>query len=357
MVSVACSTAAGEPADSTPCRPWKLVPSPAFGSGGTLFGVSGTSSSDVWAVGQSGSGEPILEHWDGTAWTSVPQPVPVGALGDVAAISPDDAWAVGNDNNVAVVEHWDGTQWERVPVQLPSDAGLNALAALSSNDVWAAGEYRANNGTLQPLFVHWDGTSWSPVRQGAGTKRSGGKMFDLAALSPTDIWAVGYKGTPSIDEFEPLAEHWDGTAWQVIDVPVPQPPGNNILDGVSGVAADDVWAAGSTEDGGVVQHWDGNAWNVELLENEGPVSGVGAAGADDIWVVGTVSQPRPLILHWDGQAWKRAPARAGVGTSLRDVEVISPNDVWTVGNYFPVDFTELDPVTLHYSGPCGSSGE
>jgi hypothetical protein len=48
---------------------------------------------------------------------------PVGiSLNSVAAIAPDDVWAVGNgtdsndaDNTDPAFEHWDGTQWSLVP--------------------------------------------------------------------------------------------------------------------------------------------------------------------------------------------------------------------------------------------------
>lgn len=272
-------------------------------------------------------------------------------MSDVIALSPDDAWVVGDDNIDALVWHWDGMDWGRVPVALPDDSGLSALAAVGAIDVWAAGNYRAGNGSIQPLFLHWDGTSWTRVPQGPGTERSGGKIFDLAAFSSDDIWAVGYKGTPVFAEFEPLAEHWDGTSWQVVEVPNP-PPGANVFNAVSGTGPDDVWAVGSVTDGGFIEHWDGATWSLELVRDGKVLLGVGAVAPDDVWAVGAVTRPRPFILHWDGVAWTRAPARAGLGSALTAVEVISPDDVWAVGNYFADDLSELDPVTLHYTGPC-----
>jgi hypothetical protein len=355
VLTLACSRAVGDVSGSgslTPCRPWKRVPSPTFGEG-TLFGVSGTSATDVWAVGQGGSVQPIVEHWDGTRWTPMPQPVPLGALADVVAISPNDAWAVGNDNNVAVVERWDGTQWSLAPVSLPKDAGLHALESLTSDDVWAAGQYSASNGTIQPLFMHWDGQSWRPVRQGHGTQQSGGVIFDLVALSGTDIWAVGYKGTPQFAEFLPLAEHWDGTSWRVVEVPSPSPEGANLLQGVSGAAPDDVWAVGYKSDGGFIERWDGRTWSVQLVTDSSLWS-VAAVSTDDVWAFGASSETRSMITHWNGQTWSRLPApRAGKKSTLLSSSVLSPNDIWAVGDYFPRDLSEPEvPLTEHYSGPC-----
>src|SRR5258705_6948966 len=143
--AIAYSALAAQLPPDAPCRPWRVVGSPRFG-GGNLFGVSGSSASDLWAVGRTNSVHPIAEHWDGTRWRAVAQPIPIGALADVAAIAADDVWAVGNDNLVAVTEYWDGSAWTVVPAPSPTGALLSSVTALAPNDVWSAGQYSAPNG-------------------------------------------------------------------------------------------------------------------------------------------------------------------------------------------------------------------
>jgi len=58
-----------------------------------LYGVAGSSSSDVWAVGLQPP-DSLIMHWDGTCW-SVAYNQPVGYLRDTSAVSASDAWAVG----------------------------------------------------------------------------------------------------------------------------------------------------------------------------------------------------------------------------------------------------------------------
>jgi hypothetical protein len=87
------------------CGPdWTTVPSPNPGAySNSLNGVAAVSSTDVWAVGYSydyygGGSDSLIEHWDGTAWTTVPSPNPGTALNylnGVAAVSSNDVWAVG----------------------------------------------------------------------------------------------------------------------------------------------------------------------------------------------------------------------------------------------------------------------
>lgn len=60
---------------------WQVVPSPNVGTvGNSLFGVSGFSANDVWAVGaynlnnQTGTLQTLTEYWDGNVWNVVPSP-------------------------------------------------------------------------------------------------------------------------------------------------------------------------------------------------------------------------------------------------------------------------------------------
>jgi hypothetical protein len=205
----------------------------------------------VWAVGDYNHAptfSTLAEHWDGTQWSVVPSPNAGGFLDPnflyvVAAISSTDVWAVGNYNNgtadQTLAEHWNGTQWSVVSSPNPGGDGnnndLSGVAAVSASDVWAVGHY--NNGTAdQTLAEHWNGTQWSVVpspNPGTGDTY----LYGVAAISSSDVWAVGNQATGS------LTEHWDGAAWSI----VPSPPG--ILFAVAAVSSSDVWAVGDYNNG------------------------------------------------------------------------------------------------------------
>jgi hypothetical protein len=94
---------------------WAMEPAVSVGSVGTvLLGVDGDNPNDVWAVGYSLTStyqdDPVIEQWNGTAWTVVPGDAGIGnaVLTGVSASGPDDAWAVGyTDGLQPVTEHWD----------------------------------------------------------------------------------------------------------------------------------------------------------------------------------------------------------------------------------------------------------
>jgi hypothetical protein len=133
---------------------WSVVPVPTP-PGGTAYlrGVKAISPTDAWAVGsKSGYSTPVAYHWDGRAWTEVPTPV-VGAGGNnlfygVAALSATQVWAVGYRSTGTgpqpLVERWNGTAWsvETLP-STPMGASLAGAAATGGGTtsplVWGVG--------------------------------------------------------------------------------------------------------------------------------------------------------------------------------------------------------------------------
>src|SRR5439155_922827 len=78
------------------CANWRVVPAPTDREEG-IAGIDGVSASDVWAVGVTGYSRGLIVHWDGRAWSAVPNPVHQSGeeFRGVLALSPTDAWAVG----------------------------------------------------------------------------------------------------------------------------------------------------------------------------------------------------------------------------------------------------------------------
>src|SRR2546426_3450538 len=68
----------------------------------------------------------------------------------VTAISPSDVWAVGYTQATSsfgpLLEHYDGTAWSVVPGPPSSHATMTAVAASPSTDVWAVGYHYVNEG-------------------------------------------------------------------------------------------------------------------------------------------------------------------------------------------------------------------
>jgi hypothetical protein len=335
-----------------PCKAWQYAASPKM-IDSEFGGVSGVTSADVWSVGNIYDLYPLIEHWDGSAWSQVPQPMRYGLLEGVAALAGDDAWAVGKVSYVGfLIEHWDGSAWSRVHVPPNPESELASISALSTTDIWAAGNYRADNGSIQPLYEHWDGRAWRQVPEASGTEDNGGKIYGLYGRTATDVWAVGYQGTPVFPQVDPLIEHWNGTAWSVVPAASLSDQGVNQLTAVYASAADDAWAVGITSDGGFMQHWDGSTWTLTEEVDGAQYFALSGTGPEDVWAVGHF-EIAPLTKHWDGKVWtrQRAPMKGDV-TALADVASLSSSEVWTVGVYYPTGEGSPTPAAFRSRGPC-----
>jgi hypothetical protein len=296
---------------------WTVI-NPPDPSGSTFAGLNSVfaaSPTQAWAVGESrvpASGDnfnALIEEWNGSAWSIVPganvgPATSTTPLYGVSGSGPDDVWAVGQDSNTntSLIEHWNGTSWSLVasPANEPPFGQLNTVSADSPTDAWAGG-YSFPNDTITSLIEHWNGTTWTVVPDAAPSDT---RILSIAAVSPTDVWALGLTGTGPQRDRTDVMEHWNGSQWSVVTLPTSGPS----LSSISAVSANDVWAVG----GGVIEQWNGTQWS-EVASPDGGGFAVHALSADDVWTVngnGTVTQ------QWNGTQWNSVPPAASVPTGF-----------------------------------------
>ena len=214
--------------------------------------------------------------------------------------------------------------WNAVPsANLPSgDSSLGSLAAISATDIWAVGSSVDGQGGRHTLTQHWDGLDWTIVASPDGVQPTN-FLTAVGALGTGEVWAVGFSA--SSNPFDPqsktLTEKWNGASWDVVDSPNPPMPGGG--------------------------------------ESANELYGVGVAGTDDVWVVGKTNDfttSQSLILHWDGQQWTdfSTPDDGDAGW-LTAIDVLAPDDIWAVG-FNSVDFVQVNLIK-HWNGQSWTNVE
>jgi hypothetical protein len=380
-LAVAMVLGAAAPGQARPAAGciWRVVPtvSPqaAARTQSELFGVSLASAGDGWAVGnlvttvpnpQGGprlvASRALAQRWDGTSWrpVTVAQPATQHALlQSVADLGSHDAWAVGFTGDVApdtsapsggLVEHWEGTRWVIVATPGSSAETLNAVAGTGPDDVWAAGSM--NLGGPPPagdsaFFEHFNGTSWQAVPGPAGNFSADPvEVTALAAVSPSDVWAVGTQNSEGAGEPGTLnmAAHWNGKAWTVVPTPslgasVSQ---TDIPTGVTAISASDVWASGVEFTGCPAAAGGRDPVLRQALRQPGRPRQRGATGQCLV----------PYVLHWDGKTWTltRTPDPGGFGSALAGITALSASDIWAVGQTQSSAAGPVRTLTEHFNG-------
>lgn len=344
------AAATGGLSDAAPrgCTPtWRTVQSPIVKQG-TLNAVAAISPTYAWAVGgvvrlggdtggETISGTPLVERWNGSRWSVVPSPRTSGVLTDVAATSSRDAWAVGfvPRTERPLVLHWNGRGWGSV--ELPADvAATDAVAALSPRDVWLVG-----GGEVW----HWNGRRWERLY-----RKGDVDLADLVVLSHRDVWVVGT--TPGTDLGKALMLHWDGRHWRRFTRGPTRGSDDAWLLSVGASSGADVWAGGGEHMeelsppaiGPLMLHWDGKRWTGASVSGSGETEfdGIASPPGGDVYAVSSDSWSyEEHGGEFNFGVWRRVNGRwsaSGLprGWELYDVAAVptragSLSAVWTVG--------------------------
>lgn len=275
--------------------------SPPFNTNNSLQSVSGTSSSDVWAVGYARIGSSTAattHHFDGTDWTVVPNPVSSGALYGVSARGVDDVWAVGAEGPFApqdqVVLHWDGETWTRVPFMIGGDCVpydyLRDVAADSRRPL-VIGRCRVGDGPTESMIATYRNGAW--VRQPV-------EGFDADADLSAVAWVGKHawvSGATFVGGGDTLTARWrKGHGWEAVSTGGL----DGSLRGIAGASRRDVWAVGSS---GccfrLALHWDGTSWSPDNPGRYGFLESVAISASGTPWAVGQ-ELAKSLIIRYDG---------------------------------------------------------
>jgi hypothetical protein len=365
-----------------------------FPRGSELTSVTAHSPCDVWVGGGQSStpatdpSQPVVEHWDGTAWKVA---VTVSAPGEIAGIgerSSSDVWAVGRAGDstqaIPLILHWNGVSWtQSVIPSLADDTGfaeLTAVAARTKADAWAVGRIRTPAGD-RTLILHWNGSAWkrvpSPDLSGTGINDW---LTGVTTVSASDAWAVGDPNAPHpvpLDRSaaaaaapkQTLILHWNGHHWK--QVTSPSPGKFDHLTAVTATSRTAAWAVGVTSQDGVqrrtlVLRWDGHAWkksgspNVNVSGTNVPtaLSAVAASPAGGAWAVGTaitrsIAGTVNVVLRWDGKHWTMVTAPdPGAVNQLRGVATIAGGGALAVGSSGPALFAQADVLSCGPKSGC-----
>jgi hypothetical protein len=295
---VAVGTGRGPVIEQWNGQAWSLAALPPTSLLDSLVGVSCVSSSFCMAVGPPGSlDEALTEEWDGSTWSVIPNPVFDETDFTIDAVScSSSSWcvAVGSLGSTVLVEQWNGTEWTVANAFPPAGNNtyeLNSVDCLSSSYCVAVGDAHVNQ---EPVtFIEtWNGAVWSvasspsPSVSNAQTT-SQNHLSGISCVSASFCVATGdYFAEPL--GIQPLIETWDGSTWTVTPNPTQSPVVPVVLNGVDCVSASECTTVGQSSDE--------SAW---------PNASKALAGHDSQVYVNQDTET--LAEVWNGSTWTVEP--------------------------------------------------
>ena len=304
--------------------------SPMTSGTDTLYAVWGDAATDVYAVGyhaldDSGQfSESTILRFDGTTWVAAPTAADLLGqlwLTGVSGSSASDVYAVGEGfdeiggSAFGAILHYDGREWSRVsrpPLSPELEGGLYTVSSSSATEAFAVGfTFNVINGDENATALHFDGRDWSSTTVPGSDHLV---LRDIWSKTGAGAFAVGDDNTVG-DAPTGAVLRFDGTSWEAVTGAA-----DNPLMAVWGTSASDVFAVG---DNGAILHFDGATLAAMSSPTPETLVDVYGNGPSDVFAVGLSG----VILHYDGAEWKIQPSGvtdglSGIWTSIAEAFVV-----------------------------------
>ena len=316
LVAALCVAACGGSTE----RPWTVV---AKGQPAALLSLWGASPTDVWVVGghpADGTG-PIVEHYDGTAWTKL----------DTGLTSVDLWWVKGFAGGPVFMSGEGGTilRYQNGAFDKLTTPGTGIVFGLwgaAPDDLWAVGGNRGGGGG--GFVWRFDGTTWTPSTEVPSDITSQGTCWKVNGVSADNVWISCTNGTTL---------HWDGTSLTRVDIAAAQQDQASLFS-VAGTAQRFVTVGGAFD--GVLYENTGSGWK-SAVPPGGPVLTGVAVSDTDAYAVGQAG----VILRRTDHGWVTDGAPV-TQQNLHATWIDPMGGAWAVGGQFD-DVQTSDGVLLY----------
>jgi hypothetical protein len=284
-----------------------------------LLSVWSASATDVWVVGgdpRDNTG-PIVEHYDGTAWTKL----------DTGQRNVDLWWVTGfaggpvfmSGSNGTILRYQNGA-FEKLTT--PGSSIVFGMWGASATDLWAVGGMLGGGGG--GFAWRYNGSTWTVFPGVPADLTSQGTCWKVNGRNAGDLWISATNGTTL---------HWNGATLERMDVPV-----EASLLSVAGNSARFITVGGAFD--GVLFENDGSGWRSALPSGGSRLTGV-AVSEDHAYAVGEFG----TVLSRGSSGWSVEKPHV-TDQALHAAWIDEAGGAWAVGGKFDTSPTRAG-VLIH----------
>jgi hypothetical protein len=284
---------------------------------------------------------------------------PAGDAGDIYAISTvphsGDLWALAGDGETSCsqahyfVLHRHQGRWSRVKGPKIGRCGqLTSIVAASGHEVFIAGGRQAEQIQNIPSVYRYSGGHWT-LQKTAEYCDGETDVEALAASSTHNVWAAGAMWPCPADDAQAML-HWGGRSWATVGYPTPS------NEGIRSISTSSTGNAWGVEDDGTFVHWDGKTWAETLSAPAGDqIDGIATSSPTVVYAVGAYENPTtlkvtPAILRFNGKAWVKVRIAKGTGGVSLSHVAIHGRTAWAIGSRYNASTDTDHPVVMRTTG-------
>ncbi len=281
----------------------------------TLYGVSGTTTSNVVAVGTLGT----VVRFDGLTWALVGSN---GISADLFGISASTA----NNGRMYIASDVGLLQLDGITltaVTTPYAPRLFSVSIDATNVIYASGQ---RGSVLRNAVGSWETNNLVP------------DLLDVWTTDANNAWAVGEFG---------FIFRWNGTAWTRQTAPTT-------------VALNTVWAPNTSDafaggDDGVMVRWNGTTWQTMTFPSTSSIFSVWGSSSNNVYATTQAGE----VMRFNGTSWSLSTSS---GFPLWGVYGVSPTEVYVSGEHGTMlrfngtTWTPLTPPTTGTLAALWASG-
>lgn len=316
---------------------------------GSVFDLSFPTAQDAWGVGftwnppGTAGQQSLILHLQTCQWHAVGTGLPRVALVSVSMVTPDNGWALGVTlthpsatstsfrPSKFVLLHLTGGQWQSAPLPDMNAAHLSILPTLrmvSADDGWIFAALSSDHTHFQNILLHWQGSVWQPVALPSFVTST--TLFTtMNAVSPGACWLMGSDGGRSfvIHDQQGTWSQWNA-------------PSGITLTALDMVSATSGVVIGPAPDGQNPNSffratYNGTNWQTSNVTTPGqPISQEHAVAwlpPDDLWLAGSTQDGSTVMLHQHGQQVTSEQIPTAMAT-VQTIVMLSPTEGWAIAD-------------------------
>lgn len=302
--------------------------------------VHGGDDSAMIVVSASATAGPPAGTW--SRWAEQPTQVD---LRDLYLYSQNEGWAVGGSGvegtagGLPVVLRLTGGRWSvlnDLPEEMQLNVRFNAVDGTGPDNVWVAGQESrtGSSGQSSGALWHYDGATWERVSLPNDSLVAALTDVDVVATEAGyEVWAISRANARNTS----YILRGNGLSWDDETIQNRSLLGIHMLNTEEGQIV--TMGAGGAPDGHHLWYHDG-FWQATSVWTPQPLNAVSMAEPTYGWAVGNRGATDEYVgqchnstidCRWNARQAVRSPGGAPVNTDLWDVQIVSRQEGWVVG--------------------------